>query len=129
MKWIANVLVRKSVAFVIAAAVLLCLAGEKASAQKAPPAPVQFTEAQVFTVGAKLDLPGSVESLRRTQVSTPIAGLVTELHAREGDLLKAGQLLAHLDVSTAEARRTTLQAQLTESAARLRSAARQAETR
>ena len=35
----------------------------------------------------------------------------------------SAELLAHLDVSTAEARRTTLQAQLTESEARLRSAA------
>ncbi len=101
----------------------LSLAAEQTPAQKGPPAPVQFTEAEAFTVGAKLDLPGSVESLRRTQVSTPVAGLVTELHAREGDPIEAGQLLARLDVSTPEARRTTLQAQLTESEARIRSAA------
>ena len=102
---------------------LLSLAAEQAAGQDGPPAPVQFTEAEVFTVGAKLDLPGSVESPRRTQVSTPVAGLVTELHAREGDPIEAGQLLARLDVSTPEARRTTLRAQLTESGARLRSAA------
>ena len=116
-------LARKSAAFVSAACVLLSLAAEQAAGQDGPPAPVQFTEAEVFTVGAKLDLPGSVESPRRTQVSTPVAGLVTELHAREGDPIEAGQLLARLDVSTPEARRTTLRAQLTESGARLRSAA------
>ena len=118
----AHVLVRDLAAVAIAAAALLALSEDSASAQDGPPAPVEFTESQVVTVGAKLELPGSVESLRKAQVSTPVAGLVTELHAREGDLLKAGQLLAHLDVSTAEARRTTLQAQLTESEARLRSA-------
>jgi RND family efflux transporter MFP subunit len=117
-----HVLVRDLAAVAIAAAALLALSEDSASAQEGPPDPVEFTESQVVTVGAKLELPGSVEPLRKAQVSTPVAGLVTELHAREGDLLEAGQLLAHLDVSTAEARRITLQAQLTESEARLRSA-------
>ncbi len=101
---------------------LLVLACLPMPAQKGPPAPVQFSEAQSKTIGARLELPGSVESPRRAQIATPVAGLVTELLARDGDAVKQGQVLARLDTATLEARRTTLQTQLTESQARLRSA-------
>jgi RND family efflux transporter MFP subunit len=83
---------------------------------------VEFTEAQSHVIGAKLELQGSVESVRRGQVASPVEGLVVELLVRDGDQVKGGQTVARLNTSMLEARRKTLDSQLTESAARLRAA-------
>ncbi|HUG81156.1 MAG TPA: efflux RND transporter periplasmic adaptor subunit [Bryobacterales bacterium] len=99
--------------------ILLAIA---AAAQEPPPAPVEFTEAKSHLIGITLELPGSVESVRRGQVASPVEGLVVELLVRDGDQVKGGQTLAKLDTSKLQAQRTTLQAQLTESAARLEAA-------
>jgi RND family efflux transporter MFP subunit len=83
---------------------------------------VRFTEAQSYVIGAKLELPGSIESPRRAEVASPVEGLVRELLVRDGDAVERGAILAKLDTSALEAQRTTLESQLNESNARLRSA-------
>ena len=92
-------------------------------AQNSRPAPpVEFTEAESYTLGASLELPGSVEALRRAEVATPVEGLVVRLLVREGDRVKRGQKLAELDTSSLDARKKTLEADVVEAESRLRSA-------
>ena len=69
-----------------------------------------------------MELPGSVEPLRKTRVASPVAGLVKELLVRDGDSVENGKILARLDTDSAEARRATLRAQIVESEARLHEA-------
>ena len=91
-------------------------------AQNAPPAPpVDFTEAESYALGARLELPGTVEALRRADVATQVEGLVVKLLVREGDRVKLGQKLAELDTSSLDARKNTLQADVVEAESRLRS--------
>ena len=87
-----------------------------------PAAPVEFTEAESYTLGATLEVPGTVESLRKAEVATAVEGLVVELLVREGDRVKRGQKLAELDTSTLDARKKTLEADVVEAESRLRSA-------
>lgn len=112
----------KFVAGPVCGAGLCLLLAVAAAAQEPPPAPVEFTEAQSHRIGITLELQGSVESVRRGQVASPVEGLVVELLVRDGDLVKGGQTLAKLNTSMLEARRTTLDSQLTESMARLHAA-------
>jgi len=97
-------------------------AAQNGAAPKSTAAPVRFTEAQSYVIGAKLELPGSIESLRRAEVASPVNGLVQELLVRDGDTVERGQVLAKLNTSPLEAQRATLRSQLNESKARLRSA-------
>jgi len=84
--------------------------------------PVEFTEASSYRLGTRVELPGTVESLRLSQIASQVDGLVEELLVREGEKVEQGQVLARLDTDTLEARRNTLEAQLLEAQARLRSA-------
>ncbi len=92
-------------------------------AQNSRPAPpVEFTEAESYSIGASLELPGSIEALRRAEVATQVEGLVLKLLVREGDRVKRGQKLAELDTSSLDARKKTLEADVVEAETRLRSA-------
>lgn len=90
---------------------------QQSKAKKA--ALVDYTAALSRSIGGALELPGSVESVHKAQVATPVAGLVVELAIREGRTVSKGLALARLDTSNLEARQATLEAQLTESKARL----------
>lgn len=84
---------------------LLCLAGPMAACsteQKAAPAavPVKGVTLQAIVAGAvpeTLELSGSVRARTSALVAARIPGLVAVLHAREGDRVRKGQLLAVLD--------------------------------
>ncbi len=92
-------------------------------AQNSRPAPpVEFTEAESYTLGASLELPGSVEALRRAEVATQVEGLVVKLLVREGDRVKREQKLVELDTASLDARKKTLEADVVEAESRLRSA-------
>ena len=92
-------------------------------AQNSRPAPpVEFTQAESYTLGASLELPGTVESLRKAEVATQVEGLVVKLLVREGDRVKREQKLAELDTSSLDARKKTLEADVVEAESRLRSA-------
>lgn len=67
-------------------------------------------------------LPGSVETLQRSRVAAPVAGLIQKLMVRDGDLVEANQILAEIDTESLQTHRRTLQAQMLETAARLRAA-------
>ena len=89
---------------------------------KSSPTPVVTAAVQSHRLSSSIQLPGSVETIRKTQVASPIAGLVTELLVRDGDRIEKGQVLARLSTDALEARHDTLEAQLLESRARLRAA-------
>ena len=87
-----------------------------------PSAPVVTTAAQKYTLRAALLLPGSVETVSRSRVAAPVAGLIQKLTVRDGDLIEADQVLAELDIEALQVHRRTLQAQMLETAARKRAA-------
>ena len=92
-------------------------------AQNSRPAPpVEFTQAESYSIGASLELPGSVEALRRAEVATQVEGLVVKLLVREGDRVKRGQKLTELDTASLDARKNTLDADVVEAESRLRAA-------
>jgi len=110
-------------AVVALAVLLLCpFSAQGQNRGKRPPPPVVTTAAQAYRLTSAIELPGSVESTLKSQVAAPVAGLVTDVHTREGERVTQGQELVRLAVDMLEAQRLTLEAQLAESAARRRGA-------
>jgi len=62
---------------------------------------------------------GYVEPIKRMEVKSKVAGMLTELAVDEGDAVSEGQVLARLDVPAEEARRDQVKAQLEGAKARL----------
>ncbi len=63
-----------------------------------PPAvPVTVAKADQRTVPFEITAPGTVEPLRAVQVSAQVTGVVTTVRFREGDEVKAGEVLVQID--------------------------------
>jgi RND family efflux transporter MFP subunit len=92
-----------------------------------PPSPVRFTEARSHDARRTISLTGSVESRRSSLVATEVAGLVSRLHAREGDRVKRGEALVELRSEEIRLRLDAARGQLQEAEARLRLASSQLE--
>lgn len=58
---------------------------------------VRVAEAKLIDAPAAITLVGTVEPLRRSRVSSEIAGIVKEMPARQGDRVEAGGVLCVLD--------------------------------
>ncbi|MEW6097764.1 MAG: efflux RND transporter periplasmic adaptor subunit [Pseudomonadota bacterium] len=90
----------------------------RAAAPRAPVAlelaPSDVVTAARLEVVRTLEVSGTIEAVRTAMVKAKVAGEVRELHVREGDAVRAGQVVATLDA--------------TEYAARLRQAQQQAES-
>jgi RND family efflux transporter MFP subunit len=84
-----------------------------------PVTPVRVTRAIEHDVRSSLRLTGTVESRRSSLVASEIAGIVTSLHAREGDLVQRGAPLARLRSDNMELRLQSAQQELREAKARL----------
>ena len=112
----------KTRALFLGLAFVLLAAPEGRAQGPAAAALVFTTPARTHQVTSAMELPGSVEPLRKTRVASPVAGLVKELLVRDGDSVENGEILARLDTDSAEARRATLRAQIVESEARLHEA-------
>jgi multidrug efflux system membrane fusion protein len=83
-----------------AAAALLALAGcgEKSSGHAASAAvPVQVAKATREDVPRRLESIGAVQALRSVAVKSQVDGVIAQIHFREGDEVKAGDLLVTLD--------------------------------
>jgi RND family efflux transporter MFP subunit len=85
-----------------------------------PPSPVRYTEARSHDVHRTISLTGSVESRRESVVATEVAGVVSRLHAREGDRVKRGEPLAGLRSEEIRLRLEAARGQLQEADARQR---------
>ena len=90
-----------------------------------PPGPVRYTEAREQAVQRTVTLPGTVESRTASTVASEVAGLVVDLPVREGDRVRAGQVLARLRTSSLDLRLQSVTGQLKEAQARLEQAERQ----
>ena len=94
-----------------------------AGAPKGRPAvPVLTAVAEQADVPVELSALGSVESIQSSPVHPQITGTITEVAFREGDMVRAGQVLFRLDRRPLEATLRQLQANLARDEAQVRSA-------
>ncbi len=91
--------------------------GQGARGGKGTPS-VSLTEAQPKEIINSLELVGTVESPYNLKLSPRISGRIDQLSVREGDSVKAGQVLFHID--PAELQGAVLQAQAAVAEARSR---------
>lgn len=83
------------------AGALLLLAGcgrtEAPKVTAAPAVPVQIAVATREDVPRRIESIGTVQALRTVAIKSQVDGIVAEVHFREGDEVKAGDLLVTLD--------------------------------
>jgi multidrug efflux system membrane fusion protein len=86
-----------SLAVLAALAVAGCnrSAGPKVAAP--PPVPVQIAVATREDVPRRIESIGAVQALRTVAIKSQVDGIVAQVHFREGDEVKAGDLLVTLD--------------------------------
>ncbi|QYM79495.1 efflux RND transporter periplasmic adaptor subunit [Horticoccus luteus] len=69
----------------------------KGKADEAPPVPVQTAVAVQRDVPRTVDSIGAVQALRTVAIKSQVDGIIAQIHFREGDEVKAGDLLVTLD--------------------------------
>lgn len=99
----------------------LCALGAGTAAAQGPgePSPVGYTEAREAMLRPRFTLTGSVEARSASVVASEVSGLVVELAAREGDVVRRGQKLVQLRRRHLELERQRVEADLGEAKARL----------
>src|SRR5262245_42640394 len=71
-----------------------CNGGSRADAHPAaPPVPVMVTAVSSKDVPVEVRAVGTAEAVNTVQVLPQVSGLIQEVHFREGDTVKKGQLL------------------------------------
>ena len=85
-----------------AGAALLLLAGCKPKSDapvvaSAPAVPVQIAVAQQLDVPRIVEAVGAMQALRTVAVKSQVDGMIAQIHFKEGDEVKAGDLLVTLD--------------------------------
>src|SRR5690348_12740588 len=93
---------RLNPAVLLAAVALLAWAGcartEAPKAAAAPSAvPVQIAKATREDVPRRIESIGAVQALRTVAIKSQVDGIVAQIHYREGDDVKVGDLLVTLD--------------------------------
>jgi multidrug efflux system membrane fusion protein len=92
---------RPNLAALLAAAALVAFAGcDRAAAPKAVsalPVPVQVATATREDVPRRIESIGAVQALRTVAIKSQVDGIVAQVHFREGDDVKVGDLLISLD--------------------------------
>lgn len=78
-------------------------AGGQGAAPKRPPVPVLTAVAQSSDVPVELVANGTVEAVQSAPVRAQVGGVVTAVNFREGEAVKAGQVLFELDARPFEA--------------------------
>jgi membrane fusion protein, multidrug efflux system len=87
---------RKTTAYwVLAVGLLLGASGLFAQAAQGPQVPTMTVGAQ--SVGAGLELDGSLQAVRQSTLSAQASGRIAQLQVKAGDRVKAGQVLAVID--------------------------------
>jgi multidrug efflux system membrane fusion protein len=74
-----------------------CSRSELQASAQPPPIPVQVARAVHQTLPITLSAIGTVQSLRTVAVRSQVDGIIEEIHFREGDEVRAGDLLVTLD--------------------------------
>lgn len=93
-----------------------------------PPVPVLVAKAELADVPIELRALGTVEPVQSSPVRSLITGTITEVAFREGDLVRAGQVLFRLDRRPLEATLRQLEANLARDEAQGRSAEAQTQS-
>ena len=96
-----------------------------ASGPGAPAVSVSTVRAEKRDVEVQLEATGTVTALNSVDVKPQVASVVTKVHIREGQFVKAGELLFTLDARSDEANVGKAQAQLQKDLASLADAQRQ----
>lgn len=82
--------------------ILLAVCSSSVLAQNGPPpAKVMLDEARMETLTEVRGVTGEIRSPMRSQLAVQVEGIVLEMLVDEGDDVKAGQVIAHLDDSRA----------------------------
>jgi RND family efflux transporter MFP subunit len=100
-------------------------AAPAASAAGGPPVSVTSVKAQQRDFEVQLDATGTVTSANSVDVRPQVSSMITKVLAREGQFVKAGELLFTLDTRTDETNVAKAQAQLARDQATLSDATRQ----
>ncbi len=95
------------------------------AAPPAPPVSVTVVRAQQRDFEVQLDASGAVSALSSVEMRPQVSSVITKVHIREGDFVKAGQLLFTLDVRADDANVSKAKAQLEKDQATLNDAQRQ----
>src|SRR5580704_10798694 len=90
---------RRGTAVVFSSIVLLALSacGGDAGKSAAPRVPVVTAQVRRQSVPVNLNSIGTVQSLRTVIVKSQVDGVIEQIHFKEGDEVKAGDLLVTLD--------------------------------
>ena len=91
----------------------------------APPISVTVVRAQQRDFEVQLDATGTVSALSSVELRPQVSSVIQKVHIREGDFVKAGQLLFTLDVRADDANVSKAKAQLEKDQATLSDAQRQ----
>ena len=81
----------------IGSALIVACGAEPEEAGAAPVRPVKVFKVEGVSAKSLRNFPGTVDASQRAEVGFRVGGLLQELGVREGDLVKAGQVLARLD--------------------------------
>ena len=100
-------------------------AAAPASAAGGPPVSVSTVRATQRNVDISLEATGTVSALNSVEVRPQVSSIITKVHIREGQFVKAGALLFTLDARTDEVNVTKARAQLAKDQAALADAQRQ----
>ena len=92
-----------------------------------PPVSVSTVRAQQRDYQVVLDATGTVTALNNVEIRPQVSSVITQVHIREGQFVKAGQPLFSLDARTDEVNVTKARAQLDKDLAALADAKRQLE--
>ena len=108
-----------------ATSALPAASGAAAATPPAPPVSVTMVRAQQRDFEVQLDATGSVSALSIVELRPQVSSVIKQVHIREGDFVRAGQLLFTLDVRADEANVGRVKAQLAKDQATLNDAQRQ----
>ena len=108
-----------------ASAPALALAPGAPATPPAPPVSVTVVRAQQRDFDVQLDATGTVSALSSVELRPQVSSVIRQVHIREGDFVKKGQLLFTLDVRADDANVSKAQAQLEKDQATLNDAQRQ----
>lgn len=100
--------------------VVFAAQGQPAAPSGPPPVPVQVVRAQTQDVPHVFEAVGTVEPLQSVVVRTQVDGILTRVAFGEGDMVRAGQLLATIDDRAPRAALEAAEAQHARDEAQLR---------
>ncbi len=99
--------------------------GAASAASPSPPVSVTVVQAQQRDFKVQLDASGAVSALSSVELRPQISSVIKRVHIREGDFVKAGQLLFTLDVPAEDAGVSKAKAQLEKDQATMNDVQRQ----